>query len=391
MLSNPSTPRSQPQEPEPLLSLLKSSHPWLGGTIDGSLSAYASTKSHSPRFVQYGVDFVERNVGSPMANTVGTVGKKTGVEDRLRNYLGSRRPSYLGRSHSDMLANTENGFSFSSTDGHLNRNQTRSDRLSIDSLPAYDESRSPPYEKSHERGERVHEFQSRPVSRSWPTQLMITTSGLGVALSEGSLKSLKFCLGMLRSANKHVRDLMLALKQLLEEYELSTRSGQGSHRNGQDLEKGQLDSNMMDIDSDASQDVNRMAERIRSLNDEIWRTVKTVVTAVSRYTGGALPENASSIVRWQLLSVPQRWQRAVSESVPVTESRPASDTVSSAHRMLAFANEGLDMISHVGGVVDSTIVSAERWLDAIGRRRPESNGQETGQLNDSKETYQVPT
>jgi hypothetical protein len=72
-----------------------SSHPWLGGAINGSLSAYDATKHYSPRFIRSGAEFVERNIGSPVANTVGSVSRRTGVESRVRRYLGDRRPSDL--------------------------------------------------------------------------------------------------------------------------------------------------------------------------------------------------------------------------------------------------------------------------------------------------------
>ena len=38
--------------------------------------------------------------------------------------------------------------------------------------------------------------------------------------------------------------------------------------------------------------------------------LQSVTTHVSRYTGGALPENAGALVRRQLMSVPQRWRVA---------------------------------------------------------------------------------
>jgi hypothetical protein len=89
--------RSPTAEPEPLLSLLTSNHPWLGGTINGSISAYNTTKGYTPRFVQYGAELIERNIGSPMVNTVSSVGRRTGMEQNIRRYLGEqgRRPSDL--------------------------------------------------------------------------------------------------------------------------------------------------------------------------------------------------------------------------------------------------------------------------------------------------------
>src|SRR5215469_14756472 len=87
------SPQSPQDEPEPLLSLLTASHPWVGNTINGSLSAYETTKYYSPAFVRSSAEFVERAIGSPLSNTVGSISRRTGVEAGVRRYLGQRRSS----------------------------------------------------------------------------------------------------------------------------------------------------------------------------------------------------------------------------------------------------------------------------------------------------------
>ena len=373
------------EQAEPLLSLLTSSHPWLGGTINGSLSAYSSTKSYSPRFIQNGAEFVEKNIGSPMASTVGAVGRRTGVEGSLRRYLGSQRPRGSQRAEPQMLndvANKKRKISFDDDDNDadaMNLEQSvrgltqhtydlkmPAGNTSVDTLPVYDENKSPAYQEDMDlavsESRRSHD---RLLStRSWSTQLMISTSGLGAALSEGSLRSLRYCLEILRHANSHVRHLMQALKQLVKDY---NKFPERSLEEGPKSDAFEKTRDAMQIDTSAPSEATMIAERIKKLNDEIWQTFKTVVNTVSRYTGGALPENASVVVRWQLMSVPRRWQRAVTRSAQAS----SDDAVSSANRMLAFAVEGLDMMEQVGGVVDSTIVSAEKWLDSLGRKKQE--------------------
>ena len=240
---------------------------------------------------------------------------------------------------------------------------------SVDTLPLYDDNNSPAYEEELSSASGVGATDvarrlARPaVLRSWSTQLMISTSGLGIALSDGSLGSLKYCLGTLRNANKHVWSLMEALKRLLQDHERPS-SHEGAH--GRD---GEVVTMREPCAASASprDDPTVVARRIKQLTDEIWATVQKVVTTVSSYAGGALPENASAVVRWQLMSVPRRWARAVARS---SSSQPDDDdAVSGAHRMLAFATEGLDMMEQVGGVVDKTIQSAEKWLDSMGRKR----------------------
>src|SRR3982074_14587 len=87
-LAPPATQSEQPQ-PEPLLSLLTSTHPLISSAINGSMSAYTTSKSYSSRF-KYGAEFIERNIGTPVASTVGSVSRKTGVEGGLRWALQRR-------------------------------------------------------------------------------------------------------------------------------------------------------------------------------------------------------------------------------------------------------------------------------------------------------------
>jgi transcriptional repressor OPI1 len=367
-------------ESEPLLSLLTTSHPWLGGTINGSLSAYTSTKSHSPRFIQYG------NIGSPVANTVGTVGRKTGVEESIRRYLGERRPSdserenesgnnkrrKVGDTDPDNM-DIEKGF-YSPTQ-QRNDSRRQSQISYAESLPAYDENRSPKYEEQvgHSSEDRIEGNRPNSQSLSWSAQLIVTTSGLGVALSESSLRSLKFCLGLLHNATSHLGNVMRALRLVLDDYDSSIDRSQ--HGDSEMVTAAEIaPPNMTPAQEQVAR---RLAERMKALSDDILQTVKSVVGGVSRYAGGALPENASALVRRQLMSVPLRWRLASESTAGIMRSAAGSEAepVIGAHRMLAFAKEGLDMMAQVSGIVDCTIVSAERWLESLGKRG-KAEGQE---------------
>ena len=373
--------------PEPLLSLLTSSHPWLGGTIHGSISAYSASKSYTPRIVQYGAGIVE--------TTVGTVGRATGVEGSIRRYLDSRQPQHQEH-EDDVQMNQQPKIETQLLDPMTARDLTAPRKGSIagsvDSLPLYSDDRSPAYSEV-EASSSASPSQTRThIPRSWSSQLMISTSGLGAALNENALRSLKFCLTTLNGANKHIRNLVEALRRLLHDYNGTNESlsGQG----GGNSSDG--DAIMSEAPSGFSASQNRaghIAARIKQLNAEIWNTFKNVVNSVSAYTGGALPENASMVVKWQLMSVPQRWQRAVSRTprspnAAETGQNGGDETVHSADRMIAFAIEGLDMMDQVGGVVESTISSAEKWLDSMGRRgHGESTQEESGSSRDQYEVH----
>lgn len=379
-------------EPEPLLSLITSNHPWLGNSINGSISAYNATKGYTPRFVQYGAELIERNIGSPVVNTVSSVGRRTGMDKNLRRYLGEGhgRPSDLEQGDADRARTkrprlTSPAHDAMDVDDALAASRTRGGSQSsyAESLPAYDDQRSPNYEEAvrsptHKASHHPSGSNSQDRRVAWSTQLIMTTSGLGVALSETSLRSLKLCLGLLRSATTHIDAVMRALKLVLEEYEAALRSQRTAPDSRASAnEKAQLHGTMAHLglaDNTMHKDdqVRRIADRIKALSADIWKTLQSVVSSVSRYTGGALPENASRVVRTQLLSVPQRWQLAGlstnTTTLPVdTETGAGGEEVRGANRMLAFAKEGLDMMSQITTVVDGTVQSAESWLARIGR------------------------
>jgi hypothetical protein len=326
------------------------------------------------------------------------------MEKSLRRYLGEghRRPSDLEQGDSDS-SRTKRQRIASPADDAMNvddalaaasRTRGGSQSSYSESLPAYDDQRSPNYEEAVVSGDTG--AQKAPEQRSdtpqdrrvnWSTQLIMTTSGLGVALSETSLRSLKICLGLLRSATTHIDSVMRALKLVLEEYEAALRNQRQSSSNNSNTtqdEKAVLNGSMAQMgltDTDKDDQVRRIADRIKELSSDIWQTLQSVVQSVSRYTGGALPQNAQTVVRTQLLSVPQRWQLA-SRNASTSCSRDQSggsggEEVRGANRMLAFAKEGLDMMGQITTVVDGTVQSAEGWLQRIGRR-PAAAGESAG-------------
>lgn len=382
-------PTAEPQQP--MLSLLTSNHPWLGGTISGSLAAYNMTKDYSPRFVKYGAELVERNVGSPMVSTVSSVGRRTGMEKNLRRYLGEqhRRPSDLEQGDAEaprkrQRATSPNADVMEVDSRTSSRTRGGSQSSYAESLPAYDDQRSPNYEenavmtdssatttgKEPERRPQSRAVQDRRVA--WSTQLIMTTSGLGVALSAASLRSLKQCLHLLRGATSHIDSVMRALKLLLEEYENALRQRRDSDTDDKrDVKTGEGE--------DKDDQVRKIAAKIKTLSSDIWQTLQGVVQSVSRHTGGALPQNASQVVRTQLLSVPQRWQLAGRRTAgqPQDEEAGEGEAVRGANRMLAFAMEGLDMMGQITTVVDGTVQSAESWLARIGRAPPPSQNGES--------------
>jgi len=405
----------RPKTPEPLLSLLTTSHPLLATTIEGGISAYNSSKNYSPRF-KSGAEYVEGYVG-PIANTLGSVGRVTGVEGGVRWILGGRRQAEnsdleSGESLSNKRRKMETGSVpvhpsevalapapvvppqtmtplDQSQDSYVFKYDRRLSQAStIDTLPAYEE-KSPAYT---ERADG--QVAQRQQGGAWQSRLFMSTSGLSVAMSEESLRSLKYCLTWLRWANDHISRVINTLKSTLEQYEQVERTD-GSTTPAAGSEK-------MDIDTpaaaDAATQANRreLAARIASLKGDVLKTLKDVIDTVSKYTGGALPDNARVLVRRHLTSLPRKWQLAMVNSSqqnapgqpgqPTQQQQQPGQTQGSeqhgeanmkdgAQRVMVLAKEGLDMMAQVSLVLDGTINSAEEWCDRLGRRRLEERGE----------------
>ncbi|KAF4446230.1 hypothetical protein F53441_10115 [Fusarium austroafricanum] len=372
--SSNQTPQSP--QPEPLLSLLTTTHPLLASTIEGATSAYGGAKNFSPRF-RSGAEYVEGYL-TPIANTVGSVGRVTGVEGGVRWFLGAGRrqnssTSDLETGNSKKRRKTDSedeavsnkrfegeGMQQVADDQLLDApspsSKTMSRRMSttstIDTLPAYDELRSPAYTETDSNSPRPP---SRPNS-AWQSRLIMSTSGLSVAMSNESLRSLKYCLQWLRWANDHIARVIAALKTTLEQYE------KVQPQDGEKLQAGQQ---AQDPESRS-----QLAARINSLKGDVLRTLRDAINTVSKYAGGALPENARILVRRHLTSLPQRFRIAtMSDRNAAGQQDNESALAESAHKVLVLAKEGLDMVTQVSGVVDGTIVSAEQWLDRMGKQR----------------------
>ncbi|KAK3714844.1 transcriptional regulator opi1 [Vermiconidia calcicola] len=368
--SSEHTPAGDPQH-EPLLELFTKAHPWVGGTINGSLSAYSSTKNYSPRLVQYGANLVERSTILPVVSTVSSVGRMTGVESGLRWYYGGnvRRPIDVEQGEDDPTSKRRRIYEVDLENGDANglhQFNRDSQDFGAEALPAYRASKPPSYrsEVSPMSTDRQTQLEQRGERQSWSSQVFVMTSGLSVALSETSRHSLRQCLSFLSRQAEHVTVVMSALQLVLDQYDQARDAWHRDHDST--TEKGQRPKT-----PEQDEAARRLAGVIDKHSKDIWRTLQNVVDSISHYAGAALPDNAKEFVKNQLLSLPQRW-RFVSNN-----QTGESETSRSAHRMVAFATEGLDMMSQVSQTMKLTLESAERWLERVGRRQEaarESNG-----------------
>ncbi|CAK7567543.1 MAG: transcriptional regulator opi1 [Sporothrix epigloea] len=450
LLSRQRTPVS-----EPLFSLLTTSHPLLAKTIEGTTSAYNTSKNYSPRF-KSGAEYVEGYL-TPIGNTIGSVSRVTGVEGGVRWFLGGGRrrrqhqpptaageeelskPGFYKRRKLDLRrgartsstpgVNAQNGGARGASSPKLQEavpqatvaridrpnsdvnlpSRVRNDfheerRLSmstVETLPAYDDYRSPEYTEAVGSGS-LSQNESTPASgtatpaiqrqqqqqsehqeqnaigqsAAWQSRLVMSTSGLSVSMSEESLRSLKYCFNWLRWAHGNIDKVIDSLKTVLDQCDSAGRTAEGSARATGSTASAKDDEEEDSTSAEAH--LNELAARVATLRGDLLQTLRGAVDTVSKYAGGALPDNARVLVRRHLTSLPQRFSLANQAEAEANAMRtrengrpgPASgkEVRGGAQRVLVLAKEGLDMMSQVSGVLDSTIVSAEEWCERLGTK-----------------------
>ncbi|KAF9464914.1 transcription factor Opi1-domain-containing protein [Collybia nuda] len=127
------------------------------------------------------------------------------------------------------------------------------------------------------------------AQRSRWQAVLLEAGGLSAALSEESMRRLKYCLQWLQYATAHIDAQILILRDF-------TASLQPLPPHSQT--RGQP--------HPISQAHLRTLTAVRR---DIVQTIRQVVDVVSRYAGGALPEPARGRVRGFILELPQRWAR----------------------------------------------------------------------------------
>lgn len=356
------------------MSLITTSHPLLATTIEGAASAYNSGKNYSPH-LKTGAEYVESYL-NPVAKAVGNVGRKTGVEGGVRWIFGRRnrkqqstsdietgeRGSHKRRKaeRDEKPLKASNGFSPDFGAGTEDRRMSVS---TVDTLPAYDDQRSPAYTEIAD-GQMPQGPCPGAPGQPWSRRFVVTTSGLGVAMKQESLRSLKYCLKVLKDTNGYIGELLVTLKTTIDEYDLATQ------RDGED-------DTMTDGQSPGPRtaaDRNKLIQRMSELRDDLFRAIQRTVQTVSKYTGSALPDNARNLVHRQLMSLPGLYQLHYMRESSETRrenSSPESWARDRAHLALVFAREALQLMTQVADVLNRTLMSAEEWCETLYKKKQE--------------------
>lgn len=213
------------------------------------------------------------------------------------------------------------------------------------------------------------------ASSGWSSMLVeagATAGGLSAAMSEESMKSLKYCLQWLQYATAHIEHQITVLRDLIVK-----------------LNHGELE-----LTSPA-------AQNLTQIKGDVVNTIRSVVDVVGKYAGGALPEPARVSVKAFILSLPARWatvNRPTSASsgggssqfgtspaspsfspahlsggpsadrsstVDRTGQMSAAATAQAANRVLTLAVESLDILRSVTVVVGESLDRADVWVERL--------------------------
>ncbi|CAJ0887467.1 6345_t:CDS:2 [Entrophospora sp. SA101] len=289
------------------------------GLVRKTMNAYEQGKANSP-FIKYTTEMVESSVSlisKPVIDKIPQLAQLDQYackgESRKRRARGdgsdhprSSSPSYRSqRNHRSSQSNgTQNSNSFSHQN---NNNQITSQSSSISTTS-----------------------NTTTITRSRWQQMLVgaaaSASAAGAAVSEESMKSLKYCLQWLRVPL---------------------------------------------IPSSAA------SATLSSIKKEVVDTLRRVIEVVSKYASVCLPDQAKKNVRFFILELPTRWaymnhndhsaspSPMSSPQLAPANSHPINQTTDYAHRLLSLASESRDMLNSVAGIFSETVVKAESWVGKL--------------------------
>ncbi|KAI9457163.1 transcription factor Opi1-domain-containing protein, partial [Boletus coccyginus] len=318
--SNATSPSSPPTSPSPdsvppdFVSRV-SSLPLVGS----ALRAYEQGKASS-RVVKYGADLMECSVRGISRPVIERLPVDVYQLDEFACRQLDKLERYRRTSTSDDKMQVDGPVSQSPDTGNfashskspryhdslpdITYNPTRLNSLP---LPPLTESRSPTPQSQDLDAHSDQNDNRQVVPRSrWQTMLL-EAGGISAAVSEESMRRLKYCLQWLQYATTHIDSQILILR-------------------------GFIDSLQSYVVDPSASDAYISPTHMRTLHDvrrDVVNTIRQVVSVVSKYAGGALPEPARARVRGFILNLPQRWTSAsVTHGIP--EGAPGASSVAGA-------------------------------------------------------------
>lgn len=211
-----------------------------------------------------------------------------------------------------------------------------------ETLPPYDLAGSSPsyQEKGVPNGQRPQALQPTLIQR---------VSGLGIAMRDESRRLLGACLQWLLWADGQLDNTLTDLQTTLKEWEERKAQNQLP-----ETEKGNQDKEHQSY----------VLAKIKSMNAAVVRTFAAAEEVVRQCAHQALPENARMLVLQYMNSLPYRHWAASSEARMEDGTDEAGST---ARQAIVLAQQGLAVVRQVNGVVNTTLVEAEKWCQRLGR------------------------
>ncbi|KAF7794470.1 hypothetical protein EIP86_005604 [Pleurotus ostreatoroseus] len=145
------------------------------------------------------------------------------------------------------------------------------------------------------------ENQQQVAQRSRWQAMLLEAGGISAAVSEESMRRLKYCLQWLQYATNQIDQQILKLRDFIASMQDSSSPSSSSH-------------SPHSISSTVAED---QLQALTAIRRDVVDTIRQVVDVVSKYAGGALPEPARARVRAFILCLPQRWQQAAERTLTV--------------------------------------------------------------------------
>ncbi|KAA1468965.1 Opi1-domain-containing protein [Dentipellis sp. KUC8613] len=383
--------------------------------VNTALRAYEQSKASS-RVVKYGAEMMESSVKSISRPVIDRLPVNVNQLDefacrqldRLGRYGGARAPmdegEDRGRDRERVNGSWESGLQIRdvSMARPEDRERERERVAHEETSPEDSKMRTPLQSPRSPASEESPEQQQQVVQRSRWQAVLLEAGGIGAAVSEESMRRLKYCLQWLQYATAHIDGQIIILRDFIAALQPPPGSPHA-------------------INPHAVISPEHMRQLANAKRDVV-DTIRQVVDIVSKYAGSALPEPARSRVRGFILHLPQAWASAArrqgqqdvqnaaagnagstrgratrrtgrrergGDRVSGESSRPVSPSSSPRHsrqssavasgavpptadaatqaaqRILTLAMESLDMMRGVTSVVKDSLDRADAWVDRL--------------------------
>lgn len=342
------TPNNNPQRDEPLLQLITTSYPsiapfapYLESATLACNTAYTQSKNYSPAVIKGGAEYLEDRVVKPVAKTVGRYGghglrwwlQKPGRKQRQAPDAEDGRPDTKRRKgerddrDSAIAARVLADFDLGAKD-------RRASVSTVDTLPAYDDHRSPAYTETAD--DQTARQGGPPGAKTW-----ISTSSLRVAMQDESRRKIRALIHVLKNANGSLTNGLEDLKKAVEEY------------------------------NDNHSDNTLLPTRISKLAVGVKNTVALSVNVINKTTANALPDNVKDFITRHIMSLPQltaEYAKRENTNVPGDSNRESTNVRQQANSALALAVVSLNVLSQISDALTATLEVAEGWCETQGRQ-----------------------